>query len=175
MKKFEISFVILAVVVVAFAAITGCAAQSDGAGSAAPSHPFGEGAIGTCVEPGAYAPASPGSKPVITRFTDGQSNLLGYTVTLSVPSRSAPFEIMAALAPDGCVRQAMVLRYPAVRGRDVTRPAFTSQFTGKCATDRLKIGYDIDAMTGATISSKAMTKGVKYTIALIKDININQN
>jgi hypothetical protein len=82
---------------------------------------------------------------------------------------------MVALGADGCVREARVLKYVAVRGRDVMRRAFTSQFTGKCGSDRLRVGYDIDAMTGATISSKAMTAGVKYAITLVKDINADQN
>ncbi len=169
MKKIEISFGIIVTVVVAFAAITGCVSQSSGT-SGTTLGPFGGNAIATAVEPGAYAPAWPGATPIVTRFEDSRSNLLGYTVEMSVTSRSGPFEIMTALSADGCVIEARVLSYPAIRGRDVTRPAFTRQFTGKCPWDRVKIDHDIDAITGATISSKAMTQGVRYAITLIKDM-----
>ncbi len=44
--------------------------------------------------------------------------------------------------------------------------AFRSQFVGKDSA--LSVGADIDAMTGATITSKAVTQGVSDAIAAVK-------
>ena len=68
------------------------------------------------------------------------------------------------------VKQARVISYPWDRGRDVRKRAFTSQFEGKGPEDPIQLGKDIDAMTGATISSRVMAQGVRDTIKLLEII-----
>ena len=108
-------------------------------------------------------------KPEISRV-DGPEGLLGYSADAEVKSRSGPFGIRVLLDKQLFVRRAMVLRYPGKRGGDVRKRAFTYQFTGKGPDDAIKVGNDIDAMTGATLSSKAMAGGVRDSIKLAAQI-----
>lgn len=99
--------------------------------------------------------------PVITKHADASGALLGYSVEMTVVSRSGPFPILAVFGADGCVKSAKVLSYRASRGRQVTSYSFTSQFEGKCSDSPLVVGKDIQSVTRATLSCKAMTQGVR--------------
>jgi hypothetical protein len=105
----------------------------------------------------------------------GDSGLLGYCVESKVVSRSGPFKIRVLLDPQVYVKQVTVISYPWDRGRDVRKHAFTSQFEGKGPKDPIRVGKDIDAMTGATISSRVMAEGVRDTIKLIELVKENIN
>jgi hypothetical protein len=98
----------------------------------------------------------------------GPTGLLGYCVESEVVSRSGPFGIRVLLDSQLYVRQATILSYPWQRGRDVQKHAFTRQFEGKGIGDPIQVGRDIDAVTGATISSRVMTDGVRESIILGK-------
>lgn len=51
-------------------------------------------------------------------------------------------------------------------GEKVADPSFTDQFVGRRADDPVAIREDIDAVSGATISSRALTKGVREVLDL---------
>jgi hypothetical protein len=116
--------------------------------------------------PGGQATA----RPFVNRITDEAGNLLGYTVQMQVVSRSGPFTILVVVEPDLCILRAEVLQYRAERGRQVCLPKFTDQFTGKCSDDPIELDKDIHAITGATISSRAMTEGAKRAILAIASL-----
>ena len=100
----------------------------------------------------------------IEKVMDPANRLLGYVVTSEPTSRSGPFTVLTILDHNFTVKAARVLSYPAVRGRGVSTPAFTTQFKNKTPNDPIELGKDIDAHTGATLSSKAMTQAVKDSI-----------
>ena len=97
----------------------------------------------------------------------GPSRLLGYLVETRVSGRSGPFSIAVLLDERCVVKWATVVSYPWSRGREVGRRSFASQFEGKGPDDAIEIGKDIDAVTGATISCKAMTRGVREAVRLL--------
>lgn len=98
----------------------------------------------------------------------GDSGLLGYRVDSKVVSRSGPFRIRVLLDPQLYVKRATVISYPGERGRDVCKRAFTNQFKGKGPRDPIRLGKDIDAITGATISSGVMTDGIRDIVKMLK-------
>lgn len=98
----------------------------------------------------------------------GPSGLLGYCVESKVVSRSGPFKIRVLLDPQVYVKRASVISYPWDRGKDVRKRAFTSQFEGKGPGDSIQVRKDINAMTGATISSNVMAEGVRDAIKLVE-------
>jgi len=49
-------------------------------------------------------------------------------------------------------------------GANITAPKFLDQFKGKKVTDRLEAKKDIDAISGATISSRAVCHGVQQAL-----------
>ena len=98
----------------------------------------------------------------------GPLGLLGFCVESKVVSRSGPFKIRVLLDPQVYVKRASVISYPWSHGRDVRKRAFTSQFEGKGPGDSIQMGRDINAMTGATISSNVMAEGVRDAIKLVE-------
>jgi len=98
------------------------------------------------------------------------SRLQGYMVDTDVNGRSGSFRIRTMLDSDYNVTSAQVLNYPWVMGAGVCSKEFTDQFTGKSTRDPFRIGDDIDAVTGSTISSKAMARGVRNSITLTRSL-----
>jgi hypothetical protein len=106
--------------------------------------------------------------PVISGVQDS-SGLLGYSVVSEVAGRSGPFKIHILLDNERIVKRATVIEYPWSHGRNVRRRSFSSQFEGKGPEDAIEIGEDIDAATGATISSGAMAQGVREAVRLLAE------
>jgi hypothetical protein len=71
--------------------------------------------------------------------------------------------ITFALAVDaaGAVRGVEILDYRESYGAEVGAAAWRAQFTGKRADAPLRLGADIKNISGATLSSKHITDGVK--------------
>jgi Na+-translocating ferredoxin:NAD+ oxidoreductase RnfG subunit len=136
--------------------------------------------VAQAVFPGATAlrdmAVPPGTPPVgeademIVKMIGHHGDCLGYWVEATVAARSGPFRIRILVDSNLTVKQTQVVSYSWERGRDVRKPDFTRQFEGKGPDSPLQIGEDIDAMTGATLSSRAMTRGVRDTISMLGTI-----
>jgi len=100
---------------------------------------------------------------------EGTSGPIGYGLEMEVVSRSGPFTILVSVDAAFHVRSVSVPSYPGERGGEVQRPRFRRQFVGKGAEDPIRIGKDIDAETGATISSRVMADGVRRAIRLLRN------
>ena len=106
----------------------------------------------------------PASRPaaVTSAWIVRQANAAaGYGLRLHGRTRSGRFQAFLVLGPDLAVRQVNVERYVGDRGGAIRRSAFEDQFRGKTPLSDLRIGHDIDAVTGATISSRALTRAVR--------------
>jgi len=99
---------------------------------------------------------------------DGAATV-GYGVDLQVRSRSGPFRIRVLIDKDLVVRRVRVLEYIGARGGDVQSPRFLRRLEGKSLSDPIRIGKDVDVMTGATLSSKAVARGVRRSLRLLKE------
>jgi len=71
--------------------------------------------------------------------------------------------ITYALALDarGRVRGVEILEYLEAHGGEIRNPAWRAQFVGKSAADPLKLDRDIRNISGATLSCRHVTDGVK--------------
>ncbi|MDP6636869.1 MAG: FMN-binding protein [Phycisphaerae bacterium] len=94
----------------------------------------------------------------------GPSGVEGYVATVWCKSKSNLFPVRVVMDRGFGVLSATVLSYPSRRGREVQSPRFTKQFRGKGPGDPVKVGKDIDAVSGATSSSSAMADGVRRAI-----------
>jgi len=90
--------------------------------------------------------------------------LLGYAHIDVHTVRTKPEGFMVVLGPDGRVRSVRVLAFyepleylPAER--------WYGRFAGKTRTDPLRLGRDVDAVSGATLSARAATEGVRRMLA----------
>lgn len=70
-----------------------------------------------------------------------------------------------ALTADGKVKQIEVLDYRESYGGQIREVAWRAQFTGKDASDPVRLGEDIRNVSGATLSCKNLTNGVRRLLA----------
>ncbi len=80
--------------------------------------------------------------------------------------RHASIHFAVYLDREGKVARVQVIELHEVRGAAVAEERFLSQYVGKVAHDPIRVGADVDAITGATISSKAVTRGVRKAVVL---------
>lgn len=70
-----------------------------------------------------------------------------------------------ALTRDGAVRSVEILDYRETYGGEVRSPAWRQQFVGKRFGAAVELGKDIRNISGATISSRHVTDGVRRLLA----------
>ncbi|MCH8314124.1 MAG: FMN-binding protein, partial [Nitrospinae bacterium] len=85
----------------------------------------------------------------------------GYMLIDHIIGKSFPITFMTVLNVDGTVRDVEILVYREPRGWEVRFPSFMSQFFGMNAQSDFR---DINSITGATLSVRAITKGVKKAV-----------
>jgi hypothetical protein len=69
------------------------------------------------------------------------------------------------LNADGSVKQIEVMDYRENYGGEVRRPEWRKQFAGKKFGSKLKLDDDIQNISGATLSCRHLTEGVKRLLA----------
>lgn len=71
-----------------------------------------------------------------------------------------------AIGTDGAVRGIEVMDYRETYGGEIRNADWRRQFAGKRRGDPLKLEVDIRNITGATLSSRNVTNGVKRLLAM---------
>jgi Na+-translocating ferredoxin:NAD+ oxidoreductase RnfG subunit len=71
-----------------------------------------------------------------------------------------------AIGADGAVRGIEVLDYRETYGGEIRNASWRRQFVGKRHGDSLKLGASIQNVTGATLSCRNVTNGVKRLLAM---------
>jgi Na+-translocating ferredoxin:NAD+ oxidoreductase RnfG subunit len=92
--------------------------------------------------------------------------LLGTIFVLDVVGQSRPITFAVAVTPDGAVSDMEVMVYREPQGEQIQEARFRRQFNGKRLKDPIALGRDVDAISGATISSRAATYAVRKGLAL---------
>jgi len=70
------------------------------------------------------------------------------------------------LGADGSVRGVEILEYLESYGYQIRDSAWRRQFAGKTARDPLKLDQDIRNISGATLSCRHVTDGIKRLLGL---------
>jgi Na+-translocating ferredoxin:NAD+ oxidoreductase RnfG subunit len=83
-----------------------------------------------------------------------------------------PITFAVAIAPDASVEGVAILVYRESRGGEVSRRRFLDQFRGKTARSPLRLNKDILNITGATVSSRAVTLGVKKALVAFDVLDV---
>ncbi|MES2136421.1 MAG: FMN-binding protein [Pseudomonadota bacterium] len=66
-----------------------------------------------------------------------------------------------ALSPDGVVKRVEILEYRETYGGEIRNPAWRQQFVGKRFGSGVHLGKDIKNISGATLSSRHVTDGIR--------------
>jgi Na+-translocating ferredoxin:NAD+ oxidoreductase RnfG subunit len=93
------------------------------------------------------------------------TNLLGLLVADHVLGKHEIIDYAVALAPDGKVLQIEILEYRESHGYEIRGDKWREQFKGKTTKDKLRLHGDIYNISGATISCRNVTEGVKRVLA----------
>ncbi|MCX7779475.1 MAG: RnfABCDGE type electron transport complex subunit G [Negativicutes bacterium] len=106
--------------------------------------------------------------------------VIAYVVPASGKGYAGTIEMLAAVTPDGKAMDFKVLKHAETPGLGdkMTEPKFRKQFSGKEANDLevVKVPSDknIQALTGATITSRAVTKGIKDAVEAVAEYAASQ-
>jgi Na+-translocating ferredoxin:NAD+ oxidoreductase RnfG subunit len=90
----------------------------------------------------------------------------GMAFILDEVGKYYPITFVVGLGPAGSIERVAVMVYRERVGVDVRRQRFLKQFRGKGPGDPLAVNRDIVHLTGATISSWAVTAGVRRAVML---------
>ncbi|HZS36408.1 MAG TPA: FMN-binding protein [Polyangia bacterium] len=90
----------------------------------------------------------------------------GYAIIDEEKGEHLPITFAVKLSPTGVVERQEIVAYREPRGDEVRDDRFRKQFVGKSARDQIAADCDIVAISGATISSRAMAVGVKRVVVL---------
>lgn len=97
------------------------------------------------------------------------AGILGYALKRTVHGRSDVIVLLIVTDADLEVQQIKVLSASGKRASQVCRPIFLDQFIGKRPGDAMRPGRDVDIVTGATISSRAIIKSVRTALAQLSN------
>lgn len=90
----------------------------------------------------------------------------GYAVIDSEVGKTEPITFLTAITPEGRVKEVEILVYREPIGSEVHEKRFLRQYRGKKKSDPIRVGQDIANISGATLSARAVTNGVKRDLLL---------
>ena len=113
------------------------------------------------------------AQPVEISTIIKEGKIIGWAVELDEPGKNKPITFLAGIDSQGKVSDVYVLEFRDLFGSEIKRRSFLKQFRDKSVNDPLAVGRDIDAVTQATISSRAATTAVKKALRIIDDLRKN--
>jgi Na+-translocating ferredoxin:NAD+ oxidoreductase RnfG subunit len=93
--------------------------------------------------------------------------LVGAIVVDDVIGKFERITFAVGVGTDGAIRQIEILSYRESHGQEVRLPAWRQQFVGKTAESSLELGADISNISGATLSCRHVTAGVRRIVAVL--------
>ncbi len=93
------------------------------------------------------------------------TNAIGCVIIDQVIGKHDRIDYAVAVNTNGAVLQVEILEYREHYGNQVRDPKWRSQFKGKTARSPLALENDVYNITGATLSCRHVTQGVKRVLA----------
>jgi Na+-translocating ferredoxin:NAD+ oxidoreductase RnfG subunit len=94
--------------------------------------------------------------------------LIGWFIVDEVVGKHEFITYATGISPDGSVVGIEIMSYRESRGGEVMNPKWRALFRGKRVTDPFRLNKDIPNISGATLSSRNITDGVKRLLVLHK-------
>lgn len=95
-----------------------------------------------------------------------QGVVIGHLLVDEVVGKHELITYAVGISADGTIRGVEILDYRETRGGEVRDPRWLAQFEGKRADSPLRLEADIQNITGATLSCRHVTDGVRRLVAL---------
>jgi electron transport complex protein RnfG len=172
MKKIlRLTFTLLLITAVMAAALAGVNAITKDRIAAAKAEKTAR-AISAVLENGASAEAisfSVEENPLVSKVYKNEN---GYAIQVSPSGFAGPVDMMVGVDNEGKITGISVISHTETAGlgaiaaaNNAKGEAFRGQFEG--LSGELSVGNEIDAISGATITSKAVTAGVNAALACV--------
>lgn len=114
-----------------------------------------------------YSPAK-NSYTIFVASTHGRVD--GYAVIDDEQGLHQPITFATRLSPRGVIERVEIMVYREQRGDEVCDPRFRRQFEGKTARDAFRLDEDVDAVSGATVSSASLAVGARRAAVLVEEL-----
>jgi len=97
-----------------------------------------------------------------------EDQIIGYAVICEEIGKHRPITFIVGVTPDGKVKDAAILMYREPQGDEVRHRGFLAQFAGKTLSNPIMQHQDIRNVSGATLSVRALARGVRKGLAVIR-------
>ncbi len=109
-------------------------------------------------------------EPFYVSFTAyKQDRIIGHAVVCEEIGKHRPITFIVATTPDLAVKDVAVMMYRESIGGEVRHQAFLKQFNRKNIEDPIAARRDIKNISGATLSVRAMSRGVRKALAFLEE------
>jgi uncharacterized protein with FMN-binding domain len=98
-----------------------------------------------------------------------QGHTDGYALFDEEIGQHEPISFATFFDPDGRIQRVEVVAYREPYGDGIRAERFRRQFVGRDVQSQFRPGDDIDAISGATISSRSMCVGIQRAVALFEE------
>jgi len=105
--------------------------------------------------------------------TDGKVD--GYAVIQETIGKHRRITYIVGITPEDKVFDVEIMVYRESKGSEVRRKRFNAQYEGKTAQDPISINKDIINITGATMSVRSVSAGVKRALVLVDEFYLHKN
>jgi hypothetical protein len=93
----------------------------------------------------------------------------GYAMIHNTIGKHKPMTYMVGVDPKGHVANVELMVFREARGSEIGRKRFNYQYEGKTVLDPVRVNRDIINISGATMSVRSMSAGVKRVLVLIDE------
>jgi len=93
----------------------------------------------------------------------------GYALVQNTIGKHKPMTYMVGIDAHGTVSNVELLVFRESRGSEVRTKRFNAQYEGKSVLDPVRINKDIINISGATMSVRSMTAGIKRVLVLVDE------
>jgi len=94
----------------------------------------------------------------------------GWALIQNTIGKHKPMTYLVGVDPQGEVTNVEVLVYRESRGSEVRKKRFNYQYEGKTLRDPIRINRDIINISGATMSVRSMSAGVKRVLVIVDEV-----
>jgi hypothetical protein len=93
----------------------------------------------------------------------------GYALVQNTIGKHKPMTYMVGVDNRGHISNIELLIFREARGSEVRQKRFNSQYEGKTVLDPVRLNKDIINISGATMSVRSMTAGIKRVLVLVDE------
>lgn len=93
-----------------------------------------------------------------------EDDILAYSFIMNEVGKTKEITFMVSISPEASVFAVNILIFRESQGYEIKNKRWLKQFFSKTKSDRLRVKRGIDNISGATLSARAVTKGVKKAL-----------